>query len=138
MKATLELERGMRLAGFNELGLVTYFDTHVSAGGDESAATPMEIVLQAAAACSTLDILSMLKKRKKTVERFRVIIDSERAAVHPKVFTKIKMIFELKSPDVEMEEFKQIISLSQDKYCSVSIMLKRAGCDITWEAKLSK
>jgi putative redox protein len=136
MKAKLELEKGMRLVGLNEAGLKTYFDTHPEVGGEDSAPTPLEVVLQALAGCTAMDVLSMLRKRKKNIEYFSIELDAERAFEHPKVFTKINLIYLLKSPDANIDEFKHIISLSQDKYCSVSSMIKKSGCEIIWEAKL--
>ena len=136
MKAVIRLEKGMRLEGINDQGLITYFDTNKNFGGEESAPTPMQILLQSVGACTSLDVLSMLRKRKKTIDSFEVILDAERATEHPKVLTKINLKFELKSPDTNINELNDIINLSQEKYCGVSIMVKRSGCQINWEAKI--
>jgi putative redox protein len=136
MKATIKLENGMRLAGFNEHGFTTYFDTHPQLGGDDSAPTPSEIMLQCLGGCTSMDVLSMLRKRKKTIDDFQIELEAERAKEHPKVFTRVKLQYILKSPDATMDEFKNIISHSQDKYCSVSAMFKQAGCEVIWDAKI--
>lgn len=138
MKATLKLDRNMRLIGTNHLGLETAFDTHPDVGGEDSAPTPMEIVLEAAAACSVLDVLSILRKKKKTIDDLKVYLDSERATDHPKIFKKIHMIFELTSPNAELSDLERCIELSQEKYCSVSAMIKLSGCEITWEGRIIK
>jgi putative redox protein len=136
MKSELKLEKGMRLAGINELGLITYFDTHPEVGGEDTAPTPLEVMLQSLAGCTAMDVLSMLRKRRKTIDDFSIDLEAERAQEHPKVFTKVKMTYNLKSPDATVEEFKNVITLSQDKYCSVSAMFKRSGCNVIWEAKI--
>ena len=134
MIAKLKLEQGMRLAGSNEKGLITYFDSYKEKGGDDSAATPMEVMLQALAGCTAMDVLSMLRKKKKTINDFEIYLNSERASEHPRVFTKVNMTYELTSPDTNYDEFKYIVSLSQDKYCSVSAMFKKSGCEVLWNA----
>ncbi|HEY5122895.1 MAG TPA: OsmC family protein [Ignavibacteria bacterium] len=136
MKSELKLEKGMRLAGINELGLITYFDTHPEVGGEDTAPTPLEVMLQSLAGCTAMDVISMLRKRRKTIDDFSIDLEAERAQEHPKVFTKVKMTYNLKSPDATVEEFKNVITLSQDKYCSVSAMFKRSGCVVIWEAKI--
>jgi putative redox protein len=136
MKSELKLEKGMRLAGINELGLITYFDTHPEVGGEDTAPTPLEVMLQSLAGCTAMDVLSMLRKRRKTIDDFSIDLEAERAQEHPKVFTKVKMTYNLKSPDATVEEFKNVITLSQEKYCSVSAMFKRSGCVVIWEAKI--
>lgn len=136
MTATIELEKNMKIIGTTPAGHKTYFDTTEASGGNDSAATPMEITLQAAAACSMMDVAAILKKKKKTVEELKIKIDGVQADTYPKVFTKIKMFYELKSPDAELKDLDRAIELSQSTYCSVSAMLKSSGCEIKWESKL--
>lgn len=137
MKATLKFEKEMRLAGYNELGRVTYFDSHhPQPGGEDSAATPLEVMLQSLGGCAAMDVLSMLRKMNKTIEEFNIELDAERAETHPKIFTKVKLIYNLKSPDATIDELNNIINLSQNKFCSVSAMFKKAGCKVSWEANI--
>jgi putative redox protein len=136
MKANLRLENGMRLAGTNESGLITYFDTHPQFGGEKTAPTPMEVMLQCLAACTSMDVLSMLRKRKKNIDEFNIELEAEKSPEHPKVFIKVKMIYKLKSPDATIDELNNIVTLSQDKYCGISAMFKRSGCDVFWETRI--
>lgn len=136
MKATLQLDRNMRLIGRNTKGQETYFDTVAQVGGDESAPSPMEIVLQSVAACSSLDVISILRKKKKEVAAYNVELEATRAEDHPKVFTNIKVKYILTSPDAELTDLERAIELSEEKYCSVSAMLNRSGCIISHEAQI--
>ena len=133
MKATIKLEKGMRLVGENERGLKTYFDSHPQFGGEESAATPMEVMLKALGGCTAMDVLSMLRKRRKTIDGFNVYLEAERAEEHPKVYTSVKLVYELISPDAKIEELDNVVNLSQEKYCGASEMFKKSGCEVTWE-----
>lgn len=138
MKATVKLEKGMRLVGENESGLKTFFDSHSKFGGEESAATPMEVILQALGGCTSMDVLSMLRKRRKTIDGFNVYIEGERAEEHPKVFTNVKIVYELISPDAKIEELDNVVNLSQEKYCGASEMFKKSGCKVIWETVLKE
>lgn len=138
MHVLLELETGKRFVGTNDRGLKAYFDTGVGGGGNDSAPNPMEMVLEAAAACSALDIVDIIRKKRKQIDKFFVDVTAERASEHPKVFTKIHLKFDLISPDATEKDLHHAVELSQKTYCSVSIMLARSGCEITWEAKVSQ
>lgn len=136
MKITVKLDHGMKLIGLNQKGHQTFFDSHLDVGGEDSAATPMEVFLEALAACTSMDVLSMLRKRKKTIHNFEISLEASRASDHPKVFTKVILAYKLQSPDTTKEELEYIIKLSQDKYCTASAMFKRSGCEITYTAEI--
>ena len=136
MKAELRLERNMRFIGKNMDGHETVFDTVPAVGGENSAPTPMEIMLQGLAACSSMDVLSILRKKRKQIDDYWVEVDSQRAEEHPKVFLKAHLVYNLKSPDAEEKDLIRAIELSQDKYCSISAMFRAAGCEVTYETRL--
>ena len=136
MKVSLRLDRNMRIIGTNELNLETYFDTHPEVGGEDSAPTPMEIMLEALGSCAYLDVVSILRKKRKQVNDLRVFIEGERAKEHPKVFIKAHMIYELHSPDATLEDLNRALDISQEKYCSISAMFRKSGCEVTWETRL--
>ena len=131
MKATIQFDSTLGYIGTSESGKKAIF-------GSETAANPVETVLMAAATCSAMDIIPMLQKRRKTVTGLTVNLSATRAETHPKVFTHIEMDFHIVSPDVTQEELSKAIELSQSKYCSVSIMLARSGCEITWKASVEQ
>ncbi len=137
MKAELELvDSGMRLVGRNERGQMSFFDADPAVGGSDSAPRPLEVFLQAMMACTAMDVLSILRKKRRTVTAFRMSAEAERAAEHPRVFTRIHLRYELVSPDATEQDLQRAIELSQSTYCSASIMVRRSGCTLTWEAQL--
>lgn len=138
MEAKLRLDRNMRIIGTNKLGLETYFDSHPVVGGEDSAPTPMEIALQAMGACGFMDIISILRKKRKDVADLQITLNSERAAEHPKVFKKVHMIIELFSKDAELADLERATELSQEKYCSVSAMFQLSGCEVSYECKVTR
>ena len=136
MKANLKLDRKMRIIGTNDLGLETIFDTHPGVGGEDTAPTPMEIMLQAMGSCSFMDVISILRKKRKQVDGLNISLDGERGDKHPKMFTKVHLVYELESPDAELKDLERAIELSQATYCGASAMFKAAGCEVTWEARI--
>ena len=81
--------------------------------------------------CSTFDVINILKKSRQNVRNCEVRIDAERAEVEPKVFTKIALHFIISGTDLKETVVKRAVDLSAEKYCSASIMLGRAGVEIT-------
>ncbi|MDY7219791.1 OsmC family protein [Denitrificimonas sp. JX-1] len=100
-------------------------------GGRNLSARPMEMLLMGLGGCSTFDVVSILKKSRQDVSDCEVRIDAERADVEPKVFTKITLHFIVSGNGLKENVVKRAVDLSAEKYCSASIMLGRAGVEIT-------
>ena len=81
---------------------------------------PMEVLLGAVASCSAVDLVEILKKRKKTFSSLTVTTEGERRDDHPRAFTKIKLQFSLISDNITHEELYKNAKLVVDKYCSVA------------------
>ncbi len=135
MKATLSYKGGMAIDGDNGRGHITKFDTVEKVGGEDSAATPMEVMLQAMAACSFMDVVSIIKKKRKTVIDLTIDVEAERAEKHPMVFTKVHLHYTLKSPDAELKDVERAAMLSQTTYCGASAMFQRSGCEVTYDCE---
>jgi putative redox protein len=58
-------------------------------------------------------------------------IDAERADEVPAVFTKIHLHFKVTGTNLKEAQVKRAVELSAEKYCSASIMLGKAGVEIT-------
>lgn len=138
MEVNLRLDRNMRIIATNKLGLETVFDTHPNVGGEDTAPPPMEVMLMSLGACTFMDVISIVRKKRKTVTSMNIKITAERATEHPMVYTKVHLVYELISPDAAIEDLNRAIELSQTKYCAASAMFKRAGCEVTWSAILKQ
>jgi putative redox protein len=129
MKAHVEWKGGMLLEGKNAEGMSTFFDSHHA---EQRYGTPMEIMLQAMASCSIMDVISILEKKRKTITALHVEVDSDRSDGHPKVFTAVRLHYTLISPDAELKDLERSVELSQHSYCSASAMFQKAGCEVSW------
>ncbi len=85
---------------------------------------PMQMVLVALAGCSGVDVVSILQKKRVTFSDLQIEVSGERADTHPKVYTDIYMSYSIWGEDIKEKDVEQAIRLSEDKYCSVSAMLK--------------
>jgi putative redox protein len=86
--------------------------------------SPVELLLSSVAACGAVDIVSMLKKRKKTIDRFTIETTGERRDETPRYFTRIHCRYIVVSADVTEEELYKVAKLSLEKYCSVASSLR--------------
>jgi putative redox protein len=85
--------------------------------------SPTELLLSALAACGAVDIVAMLKKRKKTIDNFIIETNGTRRTEAPKYFTDIHCKYVVTSKDVTEEELQKVSALALEKYCSVSASL---------------
>jgi len=87
---------------------------------EKTGQSPTELLLSALSGCASVDLVSMLKKRKRTVNGLTVEAEGVRRDEHPRAFTHIKLHFVLDSPDAKQEEFEKLGHLAATKYCSVA------------------
>jgi putative redox protein len=97
---------------------------------------PMEMLLGALGACSSVDVVSILAKKRQKLASLEIVISGERAANPPAVWTKIDMVYRL-SGAVEEKAARDAIELSQTKYCSVAAMLRKTA-EINYRFEISR
>ncbi|WP_250656652.1 OsmC family protein [Alkalimarinus coralli] len=100
-------------------------------GGQNQGPRPMEMLLLGLGGCTSFDVMSILKKSRQDVTDCVAEIKAERADEVPSVFTKIHVHFVVKGNNLKENLVKRAVSLSAEKYCSASIMLEKAGVEIT-------
>jgi putative redox protein len=97
----------------------------ISSFDDKPGLTPMELLLAGLAGCTGSDVVSILEKKHKALERLEIKVRGKRAEEHPKVYTEIHVQYLLWGEDLDPISVNQAIQLSSKKYCSASAML---GC----------
>ena len=85
--------------------------------------SPTELLLSAVSGCAVVDIVSMLKKKRKTINDIVVETEGWRNEDHPRRFNKIHSRYILTSPDTSEDELSKVAKLTIDKYCSVASSL---------------
>ena len=130
----VQLLKDMTFIGKSSTGHSIVMDTSAKSGGNQSAPTPMEMVLIGLGGCTGMDVISILRKMKQDVKGFRIEIEKKNADEHPKVYTAISMKYIFSGSRLDEKKIERAINLSQDKYCSVSAMLgKTADISHTFE-----
>jgi len=94
--------------------------------------SPMELLLIAAATCSAIDIVSILRKMRKNFRSLRVEIEGKRRDDYPKIYERVTVRYVVEG-DVDRKSVERAVKLSLDKYCSASITLMKAGADFTYD-----
>ena len=105
-------------------------------GGRNLGVRPMELMLMSVGSCSAVDIVHILKKARQPVTDVQVEVKGERADTEPKVFTKIHLHFIVSGKGMLANQVERAVKLSAEKYCSASIMLGRAGAQVTHDFEL--
>jgi len=97
----------------------------------------MEILLGALGACTSVDVVMILEKKRQKIRSLEVSVSGERASEPPTVWTKIEIVYRL-GGKLDDKAVRDAIELSQNKYCSIAAMLgKTAKITYRYEIKPS-
>ena len=126
---------GMRFEGSGWSGTPVLMDAARADGGEESAARPLELLLVGLCGCTGMDVVSLLRKMHVDFTGLEFRVRAEKSEEHPHVFTRIDLEYVVSGRDVDADKVRRAIDLSQEKYCSVSAMLKRA-CPVNYTVRI--
>jgi putative redox protein len=122
--------------GKDAQGHTVNMDSSPESGGHNFGIRPMQMLLMGLGGCSGIDIISILKKQKQTVDGFKIHIDGQReTGKEPTLWKEVRIIFEFKG-NIDPEKATRACALSVEKYCSVAATLMGAGCKIHWETQI--
>ena len=136
MEARIKWVENAAFVGETGSGHALVIDGPADIGGRNLGVRPMELMLLSVGACSAVDVVHILKKGRQPVADVQVEVKGERAATDPKVFTKIHLHFIVSGKGLGASQVERAVKLSAEKYCSASIMLGRAGAEITHDFEL--
>jgi putative redox protein len=92
----------------------------------KAGASPMELVLLALCGCTSVDVVSILRKKREPLTSLTVSAVAEQAPEAPRVFTHIQLTYHI-GGGVSSKAAEDAVALSKNKYCSVSKMLEKAA-----------
>jgi putative redox protein len=122
MIASAEWKQGLLFEGRSQSGHAINFDTSAEHTAGPS---PMEAVLAALCACTSVDVVSILRKKREPITGLTVSADAQQSTEAPRVFTRIHLIYRVRGK-VARKATEDAVVLSKNKYCSVSKMLEKA------------
>lgn len=127
MKARVKWIENVCFMGESETGHAVVLDGAPDAGGRNLGMRPMEMLLIGMGACTSFDVVTILKKSRQPVTDCVAEISAERADEIPKVFTRIHVHFVVTGKGLNPVQVERAVKLSAEKYCSASIMLGKAA-----------
>src|ERR1700722_9348636 len=115
-------KKEMEFEGHSESGHHVVFD---GGAAHANGPTPMEAVLMALFACTSVDVVSILEKKREPLTSLTISATAEQADAPPRVFTRIDLVYHVGGA-VSKKAAEDAVALSKNKYCSVSKMLEKA------------
>jgi putative redox protein len=128
-EATVTLVEGMQLVVDTGTGHAFVVDGAPEVGGRNSGPRPMELMAAGVAACTAMDVISILRKARQKVTGLKVHVASQRAQEHPKKFETLHVEFIITGYSVAEDRVARAIELSETTYCSAMASL-RPGVEI--------
>ena len=135
MKAEVRWVGDAQFLGESGTGHSVLMEGPESHGGRGVGIRPMEMLLVGMGGCASFDVVDILKKSRQQVTACKTELRAERADEVPAVFTKINLHFLISGENLKAKQVERAVSLSAEKYCSASIMMERAGVEVShsWE-----
>jgi putative redox protein len=135
-KASISWVEGMRFVAESGSGHGIVVDSSVENGGHNSGPRPMELLLMGLLGCTSMDVISILKKKRQPVRDLQVYATAEQAPENPHYFTKIHLEY-VAYGNVAEDALARAIQLSEERYCSASATLK-GRAEITSSYRVEK
>lgn len=115
----------MRFESTNPSGHNLFIDAGEENGGKGEGYRPKALMLSGLAGCAGLDVASLIKKMKLSVEEFKIDIDANLTDEHPKYYDKVAMHFHFYGADLNQKKLQRSVDLSIEKYCGVMEMFRQ-------------
>ena len=119
---------------FNALvnGHTIIMDAPERVGGEDNGPIPKPFVLTALSGCTGMDIVAILRKAQKEVQDLSIKVTGELSKQAPIQYVAMHVNYDFKGDPSCKDAALDAVTVSQEKYCGVSQMLKKA-LPVTWE-----
>jgi putative redox protein len=89
--------------------------------------SPMELILVGLAGCTGVDVVDILLKKRQPLQALKVKVRGKKAEDFPKIYTEIEVTYLVWGEGIDPTSVERAIQLSEEKYCSVSAMLRQSA-----------
>lgn len=121
----------------NEVGNSVHTDASPEDGGANLGMRPMQLLLAAMGSCSSIDVISILKKQKQDLRDIKVTVTGEREKdAIPSLYIGVHAHFRLYG-NLDPIKVQKAVSLSVEKYCSVAKTLENTA-KVTYSVEILK
>ncbi len=128
MDVNIKWNQGMELTGEAETGHTVIMDAAETSGGQNKGFRPTALIALGAAGCSSMDVLSILRKKKVNISAYECKVNVESYQEnHPHVFTKMHLEYIVTGKDIKQKDVERAVELSETKYCQGIAMMKKTA-----------
>jgi putative redox protein len=92
-------------------------------GAAHTGQSPPDALLSALAACSGVDLVDILAKRRTPVERLSIEVEGDRREEMPRRFLRLRITYHVDGAGIEPVHAERAVALAFEKYCSVAASL---------------
>ncbi|NMC16656.1 MAG: OsmC family protein [Chloroflexi bacterium] len=137
MEARAIWQGDMSFLGSADTGFNLKMDSSEVTGGHDDGFRPTELLAIGTAGCTAMDVISILKKKRAEVTAFEVRALVAKAETHPKVFTRMHIIYKVTGRGIKPDDVERAIQLSEEKYCPCIAMFRQV-LELTREIQIIK
>ena len=101
-------------------------DAGPKSGGEDTGPRPKPLMLLSLAGCTAMDVVSILRKMRVEPDDFNVEVQADQTDEHPKHYHKMHVIYSFEGKDLPPDKIKKAVNLSEERYCGVSAVYKKA------------
>lgn len=110
-------------------------DADPATGGKDMGARPKKLMLSALAGCTGIDVVMILRKMQVEIVDLTIYVEGEVTDEYPKYYRKMHVIYEFSGKDLPQDKLERAVGLSEEKYCGVSAVYKKA-MDLSHEIRI--
>ena len=92
--------------------------------------SPVETILGALAACSAMDVVSILAKKRQVIDSYQIDVRGDQREDYPQVYTRIDVTHIVEGTVVLEAAVRRAIELSASRYCPVNAMISAGATEV--------
>ncbi|MFT5076100.1 MAG: putative redox protein [Saprospiraceae bacterium] len=124
-KVTTTWKGNMLFESDNPTGNTVLMEAGSAHGGEGKGVSPKAMMLSSLAACSGLDVVSLLKKMRAEITDFNMEVIGELTEEHPKYYHTVHLDYHFYGTELKEDKITKAVTLSIDQYCGVMEMFRR-------------
>ncbi|WP_457611610.1 OsmC family protein [Lutibacter sp.] len=109
-------------------------DADEAVGGQGKGLRPKALMLTSLAGCTSMDVISLLKKMRAEVADFKVEVIANLTDEHPKFYDKVHVVYYFYGSNFKKDKIEKSVKLSVERYCGVMEMFRKFS-EVTTEIK---
>jgi putative redox protein len=124
--ATLRHEGGQRFVATTGTGRTVIYGENTA----QSEYSPVESVVASLAACTAMDVISILEKKRQQIDSYTIEARGDQRDDYPQVLTFIEIVHVVEGTVVLEQAVRRAIELSATKYCPINAMLSSGATEV--------